>query len=222
MKKHMKSILAAVAAFGFAVSASAQFTIANPSFENPNNDGSPPFPAPDNWAVFGTLNNSGVIDQANSNIPNAVDGTQWLFMAANGTDNAGVTSESFGSSVTGDTFEVSFELGEHQASGVGLITGMDVFIQGSNDGFSNVTSEFSSEFDPSALIGAGDTASHSVTIASPGTFSDARIGFRILASGSNSGDQILVDNVAVVPEPGVFALLSGLTGLVFVMLRRRR
>jgi len=219
----MKSILAAVAAFGFAVSASAQFTIANPSFENPNNDGSPPFPAPDNWAVFGTLNNSGVIDQANSNIPNAVDGTQWLFMTADGSSNGGINSESFGSSVTGDTFEVSFELGKSLAGGVDLITGMDVFVQGSNDGFSTIgNTEFSSEFDPSAIIGTGDTASHSVTITSPGTFSDARIGFRILASGSNSGDQILVDNVAVVPEPGVFALLSGLTGLVFVMLRRRR
>ena len=37
-----------------------------------------------------------------------------------------------------------------------------------------------------------------------------------------AGSTFDFDNVSVVPEPGTYALLAGLTGLVFVMLRRRR
>jgi hypothetical protein len=41
--------------------------------------------------------------------------------------------------------------------------------------------------------------------------------------GATAGT-ISIDNLSFtsVPEPGTYALLAGLTGLVFVMLRRRR
>ncbi|CAA6690036.1 MULTISPECIES: PEP-CTERM sorting domain-containing protein [unclassified Lentimonas] len=48
-----------------------------------------------------------------------------------------------------------------------------------------------------------------------------RVGF-YGADGTPDGDIASFDNLVVVPEPGTYALLGGLTGLVSVMLRRRR
>ncbi len=219
--KHKYLLTLMVLAVALATSLQAQFTIANPSFENPNNNGSSPFPLPANWSLVGSLSDRGVIDQSNLNIPPAADGTQWLFITADGSAG-GVASESIGPSSASDTFTVSFVLGENQATGPSLPTVMDAFVQGSNNGFSTNTNSFSSQFNPSTIIGTGNTASHSVTIASPGNFADARIGFRFLNAGSSNGDQVLIDNVSVIPEPSAYALLAGCTGLLFVMLRRRR
>ncbi len=45
---------------------------------------------------------------------------------------------------------------------------------------------------------------------------------RFVNSSLATGSTFEFDNVVVIPEPGTYALLAGLTGLVFVMLRRRR
>ena len=196
--KHRFTAIATALLVASAASLQAQLAVPNLSFEKPGNHGSPPFPAPDNWSSFGRLAKSGVIDHLNANIPPAADGSQWLFLAAHGSANGGVVSESIGSSEAGDVFEISFALGENRASGAPRLSKMDVFVQGSNDGFDTNTTVFSSELDPSKILGEGSSASHSVILESPGTFKEVRIGFRIPAAGNNKKDQVLVDKVAVV------------------------
>ncbi|WP_345785454.1 PEP-CTERM sorting domain-containing protein [Thalassobacterium maritimum] len=45
-----------------------------------------------------------------------------------------------------------------------------------------------------------------------------------ITPNANIGASVVLDNLTVttVPEPGTYALLAGLSGLTFAMLRRRR
>ncbi|MGZ0655729.1 PEP-CTERM sorting domain-containing protein [Coraliomargarita sp. W4R72] len=73
-----------------------------------------------------------------------------------------------------------------------------------------------------AITGNGTGLSYSFV--SDGTAEGVALTWTSTYAGAGATDVFSVSNVAidVVPEPGTYALLAGLTGLVFVMVRRRR
>jgi hypothetical protein len=74
-----------------------------------------------------------------------------------------------------------------------------------------------------SLDGANDYTTSEITFSAG--IDLAYLEFRGQSGGSNAtAGGMLLDNISVaaIPEPGTYALLAGLTGLVFVMLRRRR
>ena len=222
--------LATLVAFAFASVASlqAQFTIANPSFESPNNTGTSPL-APDNWTEFGNglvSADSGVIADSNTGIPTAPDGNQWLRIERNGTQTpnsngrGGFFSDVIGTVQQNTDYEFTFTLGED--SGATVADNMDLFLQTLDTNGNPNNTTFSGSFNPDALIGAGTTVVHSVTINSGTGVSngdDFRMGFRLDEDSPSSA--VLVDNVAVIPEPGTYALMGGGLALLYVMTRRR-
>jgi len=188
----------------------------NASFENPDNDGSPSFPAPTDWTTFGNLGNLGVIDQANSNIPNAFDGTQWVFLTE-GTGPGGIVSSNIGPAIGGATYTISFGLGQNMATTATPPDSLDVILQTDVNFIANIN--------PSLLVpNGGDTAATSVDITLPNTENGKSLSliFRVEASSAGSDDQILLDNVSVaIPEPASFAML-GAAALMLVRRRRHR
>jgi hypothetical protein len=74
-----------------------------------------------------------------------------------------------------------------------------------------------------SLDGANDYTTSEITFSAG--IDLAYLEFRGQSADSNAtAGGMLLDNISVaaIPEPGTYALLAGLTGLVFVMLRRRR
>jgi len=211
----MIRLLAVTACLIFAAQATAPAAVVQPdnaSFENPDNDGSPSFPAPTDWTTFGNLGNLGVIDQANSNIPNAFDGTQWVFLTE-GTGPGGIVSSNIGPAIGGATYTISFGLGNNLASGVTVPDSLDVILQ--------TDTNFTANIDPSSLVpNDGDTAATSVDITLPGAEDGKSLSLIFRVQGGS--DQILLDNVSVaIPEPASFAML-GAAALMLVRRRRRR
>jgi hypothetical protein len=75
--------------------------------------------------------------------------------------------------------------------------------------------------DATYVLSVGGVVSSSLTYLQHGTFNNAA-GVAFAQPSLAAGVPLKIDNVLVIPEPGTYALLAGLTGLTFVMLRRRR
>lgn len=64
------------------------------------------------------------------------------------------------------------------------------------------------------------TVTGSLDLATGYDFYAWRVG--VVGADGTDGDIASFDNITVVPEPGTFALLAEFTGLISVMIRRRR
>ena len=120
------------------------------------------------------------------------------------------------SAVTMGAGTISYTLGATGVSAIDNLAAGGTFTIGASSGL---------QIDASAYTGGVGTielVKRYSTIA--GTFDAGNISITGLADGL-SGD-ITYDtgsiSLSIVPEPGTYALLAGLTGLVFVMVRRRR
>jgi len=208
--------------------------VSNASFESPSTTSGTGGPVPDDWSLFGEFTEgdagpAGVVSETNSNIPGAVDGSQWLLLAeGTGSETGsnargGVVSDPIGTATPGLTYEIGFTLGKDDDNPLWSNPNTAFFLQTSNDGFSSIeTTDFSALFDIPTFMGAQTVKTSTTTITLKSSAgSDLRMGFRLEQDGS-PGEAVLLDNlsVAAIPEPAHGAVVAGL--LAGVALLRRR
>ncbi len=237
MKKYTQIIsLAAFASFAFtAGSASAANMISNGDFETGDLTG---------WTVGGTggttinsttplagaysalqVRHTGVLSQSFTAFTDAAT-TSFIFAAS---DPGGASDRSMNVTFGGNgTNQINLRVVDLDDDGDGDVQAYngawetvltDAVTFGSTTTFALTINGYGANFNYDLNVGGNIVSG--LTFVQDGVLTYFN-NLRFVNSSLATGSTFEFDNVVVIPEPGTYALLAGLTGLVFVMLRRRR
>jgi hypothetical protein len=231
-------ILAVALSIGLAASASAQILMTNPGFEEPN-------VAPDGWGRWSTVSPSvgpfpgwTLIPGADSSrtfvygedqvnmLKSPTSGDQSLGLSASSTLTQGLY-QSLGTLQANTDYSFSYEIGFRPTNNASMTYRIGLWGDTTGDGNPDTPLDYRTQADdtpPSGPVGGNLKVISSDTVNSS-TFDSDAIGnqffFYFDTIATDAGEELLVDNVGVIPEPSV-ALLLGAAGMFHFILRRRR
>jgi hypothetical protein len=234
-------ILAVALSIGLAASASAQILMTNPGFEEPN-------VATNDWGRWGAGSNTvgafpGWTPIAGSYTPaifvygedlgnmlkSPTSGDQSLSMASNTTTTQGLY-QNLGTLQANTDYSFSYEIGFRPDTAAQLNYQIGLWGDTDDNGIPDTQLSVRTQANDSLTYpttAGGFLAAFSSATVNSSTFNPDAIGndffFYIATTGTlaSPNQELLVDNVGVIPEPGT-ALLFGAAGMFHLILRRRR